>query len=76
MKIVLRSTDRDGEVVHGRDDMAAEVVDDNWVNASIEAAWAMCRYTGGPITAIIKDTGERICTVEVVIHDDPEPVPA
>jgi hypothetical protein len=60
-----------------REPMKAEVPDKtdlrpghNYVTASIEAAWAWCRFTGsGPVTATEED-GTRIATVSLEIHDE------
>lgn len=76
MRITLTDQDGDrlvnGEVTDGTTD------GDNWVTASIDAAWNYLRYTGADsITVRSKDqpatdTGEyvRIATVALEIHDE------
>lgn len=72
MKITL--TDADGDRL-----VNATVDDENWVQASIDAAWAYLNRTGASeITARSNDKPAsengsyvRIATVALTIHDDP-----
>jgi hypothetical protein len=76
MRITL--TDQDGERLVNGEVTDGHGVEDNWVTASIDAAWSYLRYTGADsITVRSKDkpaseTGEyvRIATVALEIHDE------
>lgn len=69
MKILLAAPSREPQKaeVPDQDDVRP---DHNWVTASIDAAWAWCRFTGAETVTATEEDGTRIATVSLVIHDE------